>query len=82
MITLIIMHNTTNIGAPTVPPRFDDHLGIRIDRETKAKLKQLAQRDRRTTSSYIQILLWDHVASETTEPQAEETLLPEEEEEG
>jgi len=54
---------TKNTNTQTFPPKYDDCIGIRIDRATKEKLKQLAQKDHRTISSYLQVLLWDHVAN-------------------
>lgn len=68
------MRTTTNIGAPTYPPVCDDYIGIRIDRKTKEKIKQLAQQDHRTISSYLQVLLWNHVANAASHPDQMKSL--------
>ena len=43
-------------------------ISFRIKREVKEGMQKLAQEDRRTLSSYIEIVLEDHVAAKKPRP--------------
>lgn len=49
-------------GKPLNRAESMDYLNIRVTRETKQKLVDLAQRDRRTVSDYVRLILEDFLS--------------------